>query len=63
MKKGSSARHCRCCGKIVAWAIPTGETILGIRMMEMRFLPDCALPFTGKGYICKACKEKEKASK
>lgn len=61
MEKGSKARRCRCCGKIVAWCVPTGENILGIRFGEMRFLPDGLTD--NKGYICKACKEKEQATK
>ena len=61
MKKGSSTRHCRCCGKIVAWKVPSGESVLGISLAEIRFLPDGLTD--GKGYICKACKEKEEANK
>ena len=54
MKKGSSARKCRVCGKVIAWVYPTGESVLGIRTMGIDTKPDFATD--NKGYICKACK-------
>lgn len=58
MKKGSSARRCHECGKIVMWAIPTGESVLGIRLMKAKCL-ECYGGNDGIGYICKECKERK----
>ena len=57
MKKGSSARKCRCCGKVVGWIVPTGKDILGIRVCE--FKPTKDLSVNRHGYICKECDTKQ----
>ena len=57
MKKGSRARHCASCGRIVFWVVPTGEQYLGIHVCEQKTV----LPWkyiSGKPYgryVCKDC--------
>ena len=59
MKKGSSYRFCHICGEKVMLMTPTGEEILGLRVMKSKCLPNYG-GNDGKGYICKKCKEKTK---
>ena len=58
MVKGSKARHCHVCRRIVSWAVPTGKSYLGIREMRMNTLP-CYGGNDGKGYICLDCKAEQ----
>lgn len=61
MKKGSSARKCRVCGKVIAWIYPKGKDAFGIPDMGIDYKPDFATD--GKGYICKQCKEERTEKK
>lgn len=52
MKKGSRARKCHICGKIIGWSIPT-KRLFGIQECRMEWKD-----YGGhdeKGYLCKQC--------
>lgn len=60
MKRGSSARHCHVCRKIIGWSIPTGSIGI-IGTAEMKWLPAYG-GYDSKGYLCKDCKKKKEVS-